>query len=131
MSSSGDDNNLWSVGVLHGVCATVCVRRVCRPYVLRLLFLSAFLLFTFAFISDRLSEALLVGTSQGSFRVASLDLLGVVICVKSSMPLIKSVRLAFRIDKVGSVIELREDTLTVLLRSSFRALGKDAEEDMR
>ena len=82
-------------------------------------------------MSDGLSEALLVGTSQGSFRVVSFDFLGVVICVRLSTPRIDSVRLALRFDKVGSVIELREEMLTVLLRFSFRALGIDIEEDMR
>jgi hypothetical protein len=71
-----------------------------------------------------------VGTSQGSFRVASVDFLGVVICVRLSTPLIESVRLALRFDKVGSVIELGDEALIVLLRFSFRGLGTESEEDV-
>lgn len=82
-------------------------------------------------LSNGTSEALLVGTSQGSLRIVSLGFLGVVICVKSSIPLIKSVRLALQFDRVGSVIELREERLIVLLRFNFWALGTEADEDMR
>src|SRR5205814_1983817 len=90
------------------MCAKVCD---CLPYVF-----NVFLLFI---EPGDPSKVLLPGNSHTSLLRVSVDVLGVVICVMSAIWCIDCVRLAFCLEAVGSLIEVKEEVLVVLLRFSF------------
>ena len=89
---------------------------------------AALVLSTFVLDSGELLETLLLGNAHGSPRFTFSDALGVVICVESSTSGVDFVRFAFRYETIGSLTEVKEERLVVLLRLSLWPLLPD--EDM-